>query len=700
MGVLWFVGRGSARFQLVNEGGSKPAHRPPVVRAARASMIESLEQRVFLSASGASPHLVPAVTPAATTLSPYIASSVTAISSNPAGNITTPGQNTKTFDILYFSPDGIDTTTVGLNNLTVSGPNGALTGTLNVVEFTIVSNTGAGDNVLVQYTFQKTGDSNFTPLDNGTYFVSTTATVQDLNVPPDTEIARSPIDFFVVNIPDTTPPVATQFKPSNNGQLLLAGGDQYQFNITYADLYSQIDVSTVNTNNVTVTGPNGQNIPVISATVNPPDVNGTPVTVTYTVQNPTGLWSAAANGTYFVSINNTLMDTAGLSIVPVIGVGTFTVDLPDVTSPTTTAFNPPSPVSGGTFATFSVVYTDEVAVNVSTLNSSNVIIIGPHGQAEYATFVAADPNTNSTDVTATYEFTAPNTTTFTSADNGVYTFDLLSTVQDTAGHSIPAATLGTLNLALNPADIARTEIGQFGNVNGKNVSLHFRDIPQGTVGTLRLSGGVGQAFLETSNSLVDLYIADAGSGVKLTITTNNSQPLQLGNILINGTLLSGALATSQLHGTFFATGAIQQLTIANIFGSLVAAGPIGTVNVVHSITGGEILSGVNLGSDGQFGGTGAAADTYGAGSIGAVKVGTSIASTFIGAGIKPDAEGQFGTSDDTVIGGTSSLIGYLQAKIIDTTSKFEAGAFGKAKFGNKFVNVGTDPLFIVPPAAT
>jgi hypothetical protein len=142
------------------------------------------------------------------------------------------------------------------------------------------------------------------------------------------------------------------------------------------------------------------------------------------------------------------------------------------------------------------------------------------------------------------------------------------------------------------------------------------------------------------------------------------------------------------------------LTLANIFGSVVAAGPIGTIDVVHGITGGEILSGTNLGSDGQFGGTGDAADSYGAGSIGTIKVGGSIASTFIGAGIVPDAEGQFGSASDTVIGGSSSLIGYLQSKIIDTTSKFEAGSFVKAKFANKFVNISTDTQFIVPPAAT
>jgi hypothetical protein len=693
MGVLWFVGKRSDRYvtlKMIRAADEKSAPSQPLIRAASSSMIEALEGRVFLSATAATPKVAPALAPAATTLSPFIASTVTAYSSNPAGNITMAGQNTKTFDIDYYSPVGIDNTTIGLDNLTVSGPKGAI----DVVAWTIVT-TSATD-TLVQYTFQKPDDSAFTPNDNGTYYVSTTATVNDLNMPPDTEVPRSPIDYFLVNIPDTTPPVATKF---TGNPILLAGGDQYQFSITYADNVA-IDVATVSTSNVTVTGPNGQNIPVIAASVNPPDVNGTPVTVTYTIQNPTGLWSAANNGTYYVSINSTLTDTSNNPIAPVIGVGTFMVNLPDVSAPTAVTFSPPTVSTGDTSDNFTVTYNDNVAINISTINSSNVVIIGPHGQAEYATFVSSTPTTNSTQVTATYSFTAPNTTVFTATDNGAYTFDLLSTISDSSGNTIPAQTLGTVTLALNPADIARTEIGQFGVINGKNVPLHFRDIPNGTVGTFRLTGGVGDVYLETANSLVDLYIADSGGGVKLTVTSNASHPLQLGNVLIDGTLLKGVLSTSELRGTFFTTGQIQQLTLANIFGSVVAAGPIGTIDVVHGITGGEILSGTNLGSDGQFGGTGAAADTYGAGSIGTVKAGGSIASAFIGAGIVPDAEGQFGSASDTVIGGTSSMISYLQSKIIDTTSKFEAGSFGKAKFANKFVNINTDKQFIVPPAAT
>ncbi|HEX4123577.1 MAG TPA: hypothetical protein VHY37_02560, partial [Tepidisphaeraceae bacterium] len=463
--------------------------------------------------------------------------------------------------------------------------------------------------------------------------------------------------------------------------------------------YSEIDVSSVSPSNVSVTGPNGQNIPVVSAVVTPPDVNGTPVTVTYTCQNPNGLWTAADNGDYYVSIGNTLTDVAGLSTVPVVGVGEFRIDLPDVTPPTTVNFTPPTVNTGDTEDTFTVTYSDQVAIDVASLASSNILIMGPHGQYEAAAYVSSSPTTDSSQVVATYEFAAPDTTVFTAADNGVYTFDLLSSVSDTSGNVIPAQTLGTFDLSLYPASIARTLIGQFGVINGKNVPLHFRDAPNGTVGTFRLTGGVGDIYLETANSNVDVYVADSGNGVKLTINSKAAHPLQLGNVLIDGTLLKGAASTSELRGTFFATGAIQQLTLANVFGSIVAAGPIGTINVVHGITGGEILSGANLGSDGQFGGTGDAADSYGAGSIGAVQA-TSIASAFIGAGVAPGTDGQFGTSDDTLVGGSSSIVNYLQAKIIDTTSKFEAASFGSAKFEGKFVNISKDTQFIVPLAVT
>src|SRR5439155_111215 len=80
---------------------------------------------------------------------------------------------------------------------------------------------------------------------------------------------------------------------------------------------------------------------------------------------------------------------------------------------------------GGTSYTFTVTYTDPTAINVGTLGSNDIRVIGPNGFDTLATFVGVDNNTNGTPRTATYRIMPPGGS-WDGPDTGTYTLTLQS----------------------------------------------------------------------------------------------------------------------------------------------------------------------------------------------------------------------------------------------------------------------------------
>ena len=139
------------------------------------------------------------------------------------------------------------------------------------------------------------------------------------------------------------------------------------------------------------------------------------------------------------------------------GITNSQVDLTNIT----TAAAPPSAYSatedmtagGGTAQNISVVYTDDVAMDVSTLQTGNILVTGPNGYSQTATFVGVDNNTDGSPRTATYRITSPNST-WGSGDNGTYTLTMQSSqVGDTRGNYVPYGVVGSFAISIPPAPI-------------------------------------------------------------------------------------------------------------------------------------------------------------------------------------------------------------------------------------------------------
>jgi Domain of unknown function (DUF4347)/NPCBM/NEW2 domain/Glucose / Sorbosone dehydrogenase/FG-GAP-like repeat/Calx-beta domain len=126
---------------------------------------------------------------------------------------------------------------------------------------------------------------------------------------------------------------------------------------------------------------------------------------------------------------------------------------PDTTAPTATlnASNLNTTVNSSTPYTFIVTYSDNVAVNVSTLDSTDLRVTGPNNYNQLATFVSATPAANGSPLVATYRIAAPNGT-WDANEAGTYTIALQGTqVTDTSSNAIASATLGTFQVAVSTA---------------------------------------------------------------------------------------------------------------------------------------------------------------------------------------------------------------------------------------------------------
>jgi hypothetical protein len=111
----------------------------------------------------------------------------------------------------------------------------------------------------------------------------------------------------------------------------------------------------------------------------------------------------------------------------------------DVQPPTASATTlVPVDAPGTTSYTFDVRYQDDTAIDIASLGTGDVVVTGPNGFRQVATFIAALPTTNEPVVAARYRITPP-AGVFDAGNNGTYTIEVIANeVKDTAGNALPA----------------------------------------------------------------------------------------------------------------------------------------------------------------------------------------------------------------------------------------------------------------------
>jgi Viral BACON domain/Metallo-peptidase family M12B Reprolysin-like len=151
------------------------------------------------------------------------------------------------------------------------------------------------------------------------------------------------------------------------------------------------------------------------------------------ISPPTGYTAYGSQGQYFIS--GTVVDPGVLIIAPL-----AEASLNNLTQ------------SGLGTHTFTVTYSDNLAINVASLGTSDVRVTGPNGYDQMATFVSVNNATNGTPRTATYSISPPGGGNWMPLQNGTYTVAMVANeVQDTEGAFVAAGTLGQFDVALSTA---------------------------------------------------------------------------------------------------------------------------------------------------------------------------------------------------------------------------------------------------------
>jgi hypothetical protein len=217
----------------------------------------------------------------------------------------------------------------------------------------------------------------------------------------------------------------------------------------------------------------------------------------------------------------------------------------NTTIPTASASAPALTAPGGTTYDFTVTYTDDLSVDVASLNTGDVLVTGPNAFSQTAAFVSVTPTGNGTPRTATYRITAPGGT-WDGLDNGTYTLTQQATqVRDVAGNYRLSGSLGTFTVILSTV----THFG-WSTMSGSQTA------------------GVGFATTLTALDASDNPVSNFNGTVNLSGYTGTGTGSQ--TILSNLASTSSSTGTYTLGWSFTPTSNIQLTHVRSYFGSKVS----------------------------------------------------------------------------------------------------------------------------------
>lgn len=265
-------------------------------------------------------------------------------------------------------------------------------------------------------------------------------------------------------------------------------------------------------------------------------------------------------------------DTASIDFVEFISTGSVE---PDTTAPTATVTAADTTVAANSTTpyTFTVTYSDNQAINVSTIDASDVVVTDSSGNPLSVSLVGVDTNSDGTPRTATYTV-APPGGSWNSAEAGTYTVSVASNqVGDTSGNAVSGGTdsftvtvdnppppanpirIEAESMALNEFVIRPSSLASNGSLARVKTSVGVASTTfAGAAGTYDLvlayfdeNDGISQLSVSVNGVRVDSWALDQNLGsagystsnfVRRTVTT--SLALNPGDVVeIEGTLNGG-----------------------------------------------------------------------------------------------------------------------------------------------------------------
>ncbi|HEY9621427.1 MAG TPA: SGNH/GDSL hydrolase family protein [Crinalium sp.] len=295
--------------------------------------------------------------------------------------------------------------------------------------------------------------------------------------------------------------------------VLQSGGSFYTFKVIYTDQRG-LNRRSINAQDLLITGPNGfrqlSRVAGIKA-----ERKNRRLVITYRINAAGGIWDTADNGAYTISMRSKQVKDLSGNAVKAGALGKFNVNIPvrspvggtptpsgntptpvggtptpsggtptpTDTIPPTASLTPPAIAAGGGDATFTITYSDNAGIDITSLDANDVVVTGPGGFSQVATLVSIDTNSNGTPRTATYRIGARGGS-WSADDNGTYTLSLQTNqVKDINGNFAAAGSVGSFQVALNGADDKLDGSSNSGTLNGGdgNDTVDYSALSKGVV---------------------------------------------------------------------------------------------------------------------------------------------------------------------------------------------------------------------------
>jgi hypothetical protein len=377
-------------------------------------------------------------------------------------NSSSLGLTVYTFTVNFLDQFTLNTAKLGSNNIMVTGPNGFYELATFVSAGTPYVDANYYQHTVATYQIAPPGGA-WTAADNGTYSI-----VLLPNQALDSSGAIAQTGVIGTFIADLTNPVAMAVAPN----IVSNGATSSSLTVTYSDAYG-IDTSTLNSFEVQVTGPNNYS-QYATLSSQAASNNNQSVVATYTLVAPVGGWTAAANGTYTVSmLAGGVADLESNTVAPGV-LTTFTVA--------------GSNASTGTASISGTIFND--ANGNGVMDSRELPMVG------VTVFI---------DVNGTGVYNASNDVSTTTDGNGNYSFSSLMAGRYTIVEMTPSGYMPSVGST--GSSVVTLTAGQ------ALTGVNFAD----QVGTTAINSGSGSSNSGSTNSSSGIHVILPTKGVPVTI---------------------------------------------------------------------------------------------------------------------------------------------------------------------------------------
>ena len=178
--------------------------------------------------------------------------------------------------------------------------------------------------------------------------------------------------------------------------------------------------------------------------------------------------SIAPDQTRYVKVRLYQADASGDTFIDQVSLSKSGSPAADTAAPTATLSAADLLSASNNNYDFTVTYQDATAVDISSIDQNDIVVVGPNGYQQNASLLSIAPSTNGTPRTATYRLTPPLPNGWTTTNNGTYTVRLkVGEIADTIGNQTVASNLGTFAVNIKPSS--------FGNIQIQNSNIRVNE---------------------------------------------------------------------------------------------------------------------------------------------------------------------------------------------------------------------------------